>query len=63
MHKSEGLQSIHHFYAQKQKVVLDMLQMFLGFNVQDMMKINGNFYFVGDLYTLVDCPTQLTLVT
>ena len=36
---------------------------FLGFNVQDMMKINGNFYFVGDLYTLVDCPTQLTRVT
>ena len=38
LHKSEGLQSIHHFHAQKQKVVLDMLQMFLGFNVQDMME-------------------------
>ena len=52
LHKSEGLQSIHHFYAQNQNVVLNMLQMFLGFNVQDMMKINGKLYFVGDMYTL-----------
>ena len=52
LHNCEGLQSIHHFYAQNQNVVLDMLQMFLGFNVQDMMKINGKLYFVGDMYTL-----------
>ena len=45
------MQSNHHFYAQTQNVVSDMLQMFLGFNVQDMMKINGNLYFVGDLNT------------
>ena len=57
LHNCEGLQSIHHFYAQNQNVVLNMLQMFLGFNVQDMMKTRPRSpWYVGPLWALIIGP-------